>query len=200
MSRSYFKEYLTVQEERRLFRAMGARQGLTAERDLAWMQALRYTGVRIDAFSRLTVRHALQVVKTYYLTLEPAIQKRKKGHSIYVCKRGRQAFDRLLKIRRRQGHELDQDAPLVLSRKGGALSVRGYQDRCNYWDSEAGLDLGLSPHWFRHTLAKHLMKTSESADPQLIVMAALGHSDRRSTDIYTWPDKEDMELELERAA
>jgi len=200
MSRTYFKEYLTTQEERRLFRALGGRSGPTAARDLAWMQALRYTGVRIDAFSRLTVRHALQVVKTYYLTLEPAIQKRRQGHSIYVCRRGRQAFDRLLKIRRRQGHGLDPDAPLVLSRKGGPLSVRGYQDRCSYWDREAGLNVGLSPHWFRHTLAKYLMKHSEAKDPQLIVMAALGHSDRRSTDIYTWPDKEDMELELERAA
>lgn len=200
MSRTYFKEYLTAQEERRLFRTLAARQGPTAERDLAWMQALRYTGVRIDAFSRLTVGHALQVVKTFYLTLEPAIQKRRKGHTIYVCKRGRQAFARLIRLHRQQGRGLDPDAPLVLSRKGGPLSVRAYQERCSYWDAEAGLHLGLSPHWFRHTLAKHLMKTSEARDPQLIVMAALGHSDRRSTDIYTWPDKEDMELELERAA
>lgn len=200
MSATYFKEYLTVGEERRLFATVSSEAGILAERDRAWMLALRYTGCRIDAFSRLTVAHAEAVLKTGYLTLEPAIMKRKKGHTIYVSKPGRLAFKSLLSVRRRMRYRHDPDAQLVMSRNHKAMSVRNFQDRCRYWDEKSDLRLGISPHWFRHTFAKRLMASSEAQNPILFVMAALGHTDPRSTMQYTWPDKEAMELELENAA
>jgi len=200
MSATYFREYLSLGEEKKLLATVAATAGLLAERDHAWMLTLRHTGCRIDAFSRLTVAHAEAVLKTGYLTLEPGIMKRNKGHTLYVSKPGRMAFKALLSVRRRMRFAHDPDGPLVMSRNHDPMSVRSYQARLRYWDSKAGLDLGLSPHWFRHTFAKRLMAASESQNPVLIVMAALGHTDIRSTLQYTWPDKEVMELELENAA
>ncbi len=200
MSTTYFKEYLTESEERQLLRAVNKVDDIYAKRDHAWIRALRFSGCRIDAFSKLNVRHAQQVVRTNYLVLEPAIMKRKQGHEVFISRAGCAAFRGLLRILRQMRASMDPEAPLVLSRNNQRMSVRSYQDRLSLWDRESGLNLGLSPHWLRHTFAKRLMYYSEARDPLLTVQAALGHTNPRSTLQYIWPDKEDMERDLEAAS
>lgn len=199
MSTTYFKEYLTETEERQLLRTVKRIDDIYAKRDHAWIRALRYSGCRIDAFSKLNVRHAQQVAKTNYLVLEPAIMKRKKGHEVFISKKGRAAFRDLLRILRHMNASTDPDAPLVLSRNNKRMSVRSYQDRLAMWDRESSLNLGISPHWLRHTFAKRLLQYSEAREPLMAVQAALGHLSPKSTIQYTWPDKEDMERDLEAA-
>lgn len=194
-----FERYLTESEERQLLRAVREHGSVLARRDLAWMEALRCTGVRIQAFSQLTVGHALYVRDTCYLRLEAAIQKRSQAHTLRVPQRGRDAFARLLKIRREQGYSLDPAAPLVMSRNHRALSVRSYQARLSMWCDRAGLAVSATPHWFRHTLAKRVFAASTAHDPAGVVQVVLGHRSRTSTSCYLTPDRESVESVLEEA-
>ncbi|MGE0487333.1 MAG: tyrosine-type recombinase/integrase [Gammaproteobacteria bacterium] len=195
-----FKRYLTEVEERQLLSTVARFADVHARRDRAWMEALRVTGVRIQAFSRLTVFHAQEALRTGYLTLGSAIQKRGQAHTVRVPKRGQRAFRTLLAIRRELGYPMDPDAPLVLSRHHQALSVRSYQARMQHWCREAGLQVNASPHWFRHTLAKRIMARSTSPNPERLVQGALGHACVTSTAVYTWPDREEIDAAVDLAS
>jgi site-specific recombinase XerC len=133
------------------------------------------------------------------LTLRDAICKNGNGYSVPLTRQAAKDLRALLAIRKSMGHAHDADAPLVVSRNHRGLSVRSYQDRLQHWRELAGLPVGVSPHWFRHTLAKRIMANSTAADPRGKVFVALGHGDINSTAIYTMPDKEDVRLALEQA-
>lgn len=188
-----FTRYLTEAEEKQLFAAVKSRSGTLAERDHAWMRLLRATGMRVGALAALTCSHARDALRIGYLDLEPSIQKRQVGHRILVTTRCRRALQDLLRIRREMGHSESADAPLICSRNHRAMSVRSYQARMAMWRDVAGLHVDASPHWFRHTVAKRLMKKSTAADPRGIVQGALGHRSGRSTLIYTMPDREEVD-------
>lgn len=195
-----FERYLTVAEERRLFATVRQYADALARRDAAWMAALRQTGVRVTAFSRLTVFDAQAALRTGYLTLPAAIQKRRQAHRVYLNRKARAAFRDLLRIRREQGHAEHPQAALVMSRNRRSMSVRSFQVRMRLWCARAGLDMQASPHWFRHTLAKRLVAQSTAQDPAGIVQSALGHRARNSTGVYMMPDREAVALALEEAS
>lgn len=198
--RKAFTRYLTTTEERQLFAHLRSLAGVYAQRDLHWMIALRQTGVRVTAFSRLTCLDAREALRTGYLALAAEHAKGGHEHSVYLNRRARAAFTELLRLRRRQGHAEQAEAPLVVSRHGRALSVRSYQARMQRWCREAGLPVHASPHWWRHTLAKRLVAQSTAADPVGIVQGVLGHASRSSTGVYLMPDREDLARALEEAS
>ncbi len=195
-----FRTYFTEAEEKKLLNTVKRVNDIHAKRDYAWMRALRHTGLRINAFSLLTVGHAQEAIRTNYIKLEGEIQKRAKKHELYVTKSAREALTDLLKVLKKQGYALIPSRPLVMSRRGQALSVRSYQDRMHYWCEQAGFEFKASPHWWRHTFAKRILKYSTSDSALLIAKEALGHASINSTTIYTAPDKEEVELALEQAS
>ncbi len=193
-----FNKYFTEQEEKQLLNKVRASKKILDRRDFAWMEALRCTGLRIEAFSLLNVSHAKEVVKTGQLNIDAIYQKRNIKHEGYVTKRGILAFKRLLRIRKLMGYVENLDDPLIMSRNKKRMSVRSYQSRMQQWVKAAGLPAG-SPHWWRHTLAKRIVKKSTSLTPLLIVQNVLDHTSTRNTGIYTKPDKEEMKEALEEA-
>lgn len=194
-----FERYLTLAEERRLFSHMARLIDPLARRDHAWMRVLRHTGVRVGAFSRLTCLDARQAIAGHYLALPAEIQKRRRAHKVFCNRAARQALADLLAARKAMGHPEQAGAPLVMSRANRPMSVRSYQIRLRAWAREAGIDARISPHWFRHTLAKRLISASESHDPLGVVQGVLGHASRNSTAIYAAPDREQLERDLESA-
>lgn len=199
--RKVFERYLTVSDERCLFMTVKKYAGLLPSRDYAWMRLLRQTGLRVETMAGLTVYDARQALRTQYLDVRPEIAKRGMGGKVYITKAGRAALTDLLRIRRAQGHAEIQDDPLVMSRqKGKGLSIRSYQSRMTHWVRLAGLNVQASPHWFRHTLAKRIMRQSTAQDPRGIVQGALLHRSVNSTAVYTMPDREDIETALEEAS
>jgi len=195
-----FSRYLIPSEERQLLLTVRQRSGVLARRDHAWMRLLRQTGIRVGTLAGLTVRHAQEALRTGYLTYEPAIAKKKRGGRVFINKKARVALKDLLSVRRAMGYAQDPDAPLVMSRNHKGLSVRSYQDRMQHWRIEAGLPVDASPHWWRHTLGKRIMKNSTAEDPRGVAQAVLNHADMRSTMIYTKPDREEVEQSMEEAS
>ena len=196
---SAFRRYLTREEERLLFGAVARIASPLARRDHGWMRLMRYTGIRVGAASQLTCRHAREALKSEYLELEPAIQKRKQGHRVFITRPARRALQDLLKVRREMGYIEADAAPLIMSRNHCGMSIRSFQARMRQWCREAGLDASATPHWLRHTLAKRMMKQSTAMDPRGVVKSALGHRSIASTSIYTEPDKEDVEQAMQEA-
>ena len=95
----------------------------------------------------------------------------------------------------RQG-DTEVDAPLVIGRHGGAISVRQFEYRCALWGARAALPEGFSPHWLRQTRAMNIMRRSSAGDPRGGVKAALGHESIRSTGVYTETPREEVEAAL----
>jgi site-specific recombinase XerC len=112
----------------------------------------------------------------------------------------RVAFKALLTGHAALGGSGERDAPLVLSRKGGArMSVRAYQDRFKVWVHAAGVPERASPHWMRHTSGVKLYRASNAANALQVVQRHLGHRSLDSTAIYATINKEDMDTALEQA-
>ncbi|MFP4538882.1 MAG: tyrosine-type recombinase/integrase, partial [Dichotomicrobium sp.] len=166
-----------------------------------WMQLMRATGIRVGALSRLTVGDARQALAEGRLTIRGAINKRGKTHVVSLRSMGTRALTELLRIRARLGHPNDPAAPLIMSRQGGkGMSVRTYQQRLRQWVLAAGLGVQVTPHWFRHTLAKRMLDNSTSPAKALgIVQRVLGHSDINTTTVYTRPSREDIDRALVEA-
>lgn len=198
--RAVFERYLTEAEESRLFKHMTKQRAEPlALRDLAWMRLLRATGMRVGTLARLTVGEARDALVAEKLVLRDEISKGRRGYDVRLFDDALSALRDLLRARRQMGMVEFESEPLVVSRRGTPLSVRGFQARMQMWVSEAGLTIKASPHWWRHTLAKRSMARSTGRDPLAHVQTILGHRNRATTAIYTLPDRAEVDETLRRA-
>jgi len=206
-NRKDFDRYLTEQEERQFFSAIKATMnkenvpGLLATRDFYAFKIMRNTGLRVGTLVALNVLDAKTAVKDKKFNLKKEVLKGKKHDTkIYCNEKARKAVRELLKVRRLLGYPLNDDSPLLMSRKGNRIAIRTVQDRVQHWREASGINANASPHWFRHTFAKRIIKNSTAADPQKVAQVLLDHTDPRSTLIYTLPDKEEIAVTAEEVA
>lgn len=195
-----FRRYWTESEEALLMRTIRSRAAPAARRDAGWLLLLLKTGFRIGEFSRLTAGDARAALDQGWIFVPGENRKKDKhgkalDHQVPVTDPVKEALQDLLLILRLGGHDVDDGAPLVVSRLGRALSVRSYQDRIEYWCRIAGIPHA-SPHWARHTRAMRIVKKTRSNDPRAIVQAALGHASAASCGHYIGVTKEDLQREL----
>lgn len=199
-ARKVFCRYLSEREEAQLFKHVGQFAGTYARRDLAMMQLMRYTGIRVGTLCRLTIGDAMAALRDKHLALASDKVKGRKAYTVFLGTKAAAALSALIQLRK-NAKCIVPDHPLCAARakKLRPMTVRAVQLRMSKWVMSAGLSVDATPHWLRHTLAKRLMARSTAEDPQLIAQFALGHSDRRSTAIYTMPDKEAMQLAMEES-
>lgn len=84
---------------------------------------------------------------------------------------------------------IDQKKALILSKKGGPISMRTIQRIVDRRLKGAGIQGRTSPHILRHTFATHLL--AKGADLREI-QELLGHSSLKATEIYTHTNIEDL--------
>ncbi|MBU1692314.1 MAG: tyrosine-type recombinase/integrase [Gammaproteobacteria bacterium] len=191
------KRYLTDPEQKKLLSTIRQFADVPARRDSAWVSLLISTGMRVGEFSRMTVGDARAALRTGYIFIPREHRKGQRAdHEVLVTVPVRAALEQLLEIHCNVDGGGEDDSPLVLSRKGCALTIRAYQQRVELWSKMAGLPEGVSPHWFRHTRAMNIMRKTTSNDPRGIAQAALGHVSIGSTAIYTATSREDLEKAL----
>ncbi|OFZ65825.1 MAG: hypothetical protein A2V79_08375 [Betaproteobacteria bacterium RBG_16_56_24] len=193
-----FGRFLTPAEQRKLLGVLKQYAGPVARRDGALVRLLIGSGMRITETLRVSVGDAVAALQSGYLFIPKAHRKMEACDlSVLLTKSVRKALEDLLGLR--EGAELDE--ALIVSRKSRvlgwrAMTVRAFEQRVAYWAKLAGLPEGVSPHWFRHTHAKNIMRDSEAADPLRVAQLALGQLSRRSTEVYTRLDREELETAL----
>lgn len=74
-----------------------------------------------------------------------------------------------------------EDAPVFVSRKGGALRVKQVERIVGAAAVRAGIDKPVSPHWLRHAHASHAL---DRGAPIHLVQATLGHATVATTGKY----------------
>lgn len=202
MSAHAFNRYLTEREERDLWRELRRYDTWVARRDLNMFRLLRCTGIRVGTLCGLSVGDAQNTLREHRLIVRPGIAKGRRGYSVHASTKARAAIMQLLALRKARGLPPDPDAPLLCHQKGRGrgLSVRNVQMRLALWRERAGLQVAVTPHWFRHTLAKRMVAASTSTNPLPVVGSALGHRDLNSTLVYTRPDREEVDAAVEAAS
>lgn len=196
---------LTMEEESKLRRTMARRGDMLGRRDYAWLRLLLTTGMRLQEFSLLTVGDARSALKTGYLFI-PREHRKKGACDLSAHARG-EARDALLDLMtacaRMMDVPLDQledQVPLVSTRRGTAMSCRGYQLRLKEMAVEAGVDQAISPHWLRHTFAVTFLERSEATAGAALVRLKnlLGHLDHQSCMAYLKMSRGNVGEEIER--
>lgn len=198
--RKVFERYLKRDDEKRLFKTVAQFNEIYARRDYAWMRLLRQTGIRVTPLSLLTVGDARLALVEKRLQIRPETNKRLKGYAVPLNKKAGKALRDLLRIQKEMVPLQLPDQRLIMGRNHKGISVRSLQERMCKWALAAGLGDGVTPHWFRHTLAKRIMETSTAKDPRVIVQHALGQASINSSAVYTFPDREDFDQAMEAAS
>ena len=197
--RAVFERYLTRSEEKRLLAHIGRHAGMYAKRDHAWIRLIRHCGLRLGSLRGLTVGDARTALRTRRIHAGDDHAKGGRGYDTPLNSGAEQALRDLLSVRRAMRCPDDDDAPLICSRLGKAMSERSFQHRLQAWRQSAGLQVDVSPHWLRHSYAQRVIASTEARDPQAVVQVLLGHASRASTTVYTLPTREDIERAAEEA-
>ncbi len=109
---------------------------------------------------------------------EAVLQVYGKGGKTRYVLISRGTFDEL---RRLAGQEPHPDAPVFVSKRGGALDASQVHRIVKAAAKRAGLPGDVSPHWLRHAHASHAL---DRGAPISLVQATLGHASVQTTGKY----------------
>ncbi|GBC60163.1 tyrosine recombinase XerC [Desulfonema ishimotonii] len=169
--------WLTVDDMFRLLDAIPA-DTLAGARNRAIFETLYSSGIRI---SELTGMNRFDVDADRRL-----IRVSGKGHRERLVPVGRKALDAIRfyreRLREEAGISADTDGPLFLNRNRGRLTARSVGRILEKIVRDAGLQVQISPHGFRHSFASHML--DGGADLRAL-QELLGHKHLSTTQKYT---------------
>jgi site-specific recombinase XerD len=177
--------WLTRQEQLALMRAVRSGE---SQRDLAIVQTLLGTGLRISELAALTVSDAEISDRKGILYVRAG--KGSKARQIPLDKQTRQALVNYLE--ERQGNGSDR---LFLGQRG-PISEPGINYLVTKYAYQARLE-DCTSHTLRHSFAKNLVDAGTPLDQ---VATLLGHESLDTTRVYTRPSQGDLERAVRRAA
>jgi integrase/recombinase XerC len=188
------ENYLTEDEEKKLFKLLRNRKDWQAERDYTLLRLARATGLRRVEICRLNVG---DVRGKTVLTVDDRIAAKGAVGDVYLPKDVQALIRWFLRLKRTWGETLDDAAPLFISRKGGRLDESTVHRLLSKWCLEAGIP-HYSPHAMRHTKARRILddvkvlSDDEKARALQFANKQLRHKSWNATLIYTMPTKEQM--------
>jgi integrase/recombinase XerC len=186
--------YLTETEEKKLFAFLRNRKDKQAERDHTLLKLCRLTGLRRGEALALNVGDVLNRDK---ILVDDRIAEKGALGEVYLPIELQDLLKRFLRLKREWHESLEDQAPLFVSRKGGRLSLRSFNDIMDKWTELAGVPR-YTPHALRHTKAQRIMADTRHLDEEerrkalLFANKQLRHRSLNSTMVYTQPTKEEM--------
>jgi len=187
--------YLTEIEEKVLFSFLKNRKDKQAERDYVLLKLCRITGLRRGEALALSI---CDVLEKGLIKIDERIAEKGAIGEVYLPVEMQDILKRFLKLKREWKESLEDDAPLFVSKKGGRLSLRSFNDVMEKWCKAAGIPR-YTPHALRHTKAHRIMddvrhlSDDEQRKALLFTNKQLRHKSLNSTMIYTTPTKEEMQ-------
>lgn len=193
-----FGRFLKPDEQRKLHGTIKQFASEVARRDGAVIRLLIGSGMRIGECLKISTGAAADALQCGYLFIPKEHRKLEACDlQIFLTRSVRAALTDLLLMRDGAG----TDEALIVSRKSGgrdwkAMTVRGFEQRVAHWAKLSGLPEGVSPHWLRHTWAKNVRRESTAQDIGRVIQIGLGHTSRRTGEIYGRLDREEYEAAL----
>jgi integrase/recombinase XerD len=146
--------------------------GTTNTRDQVMLRTLYASGLRVSELASLIWRNVIHRPQGTQLNV---IGKGNKARSIVLSAATGKELDKL------RLDPPDPAAPVFRSRRGVALTGRGIREVVYKAVARAGLEAGVSPHWFRHAHASHAL---DRGAPIHLVQQTLGHTSVATTGRY----------------
>ncbi len=187
--------YLTVQEEKTLFNCLKGTKGKQAERDYVLLKLCRSTGLRRGEVLALDVGDVMGKDK---IIVDERIAEKGAVGEVYLPVELQDILKHFLRLKRQWREGLEDDSPLFISKKGGRLSLRSFNDLMDYWTTRSGIPR-YTPHALRHTKGQRIMNDRKHLDDTerhkalLLAQRQLRHKSINSTVVYTGPTKEEMQ-------
>ncbi|MEK7773178.1 MAG: site-specific tyrosine recombinase/integron integrase [Deltaproteobacteria bacterium] len=166
---------LTVEEAKCLVEAPGESGASTALRDLAILEALYSSGIRVSELTGLDMKDVDLASGTIKV-----LGKGGKERIAYIGEYARNSLRAYIGARR---GDFAADAPLFTGRQGkGRVSQRTVQRLVKKYVLKSGIDKTPTPHALRHTFATHLLDAGVDLRS---IQEMLGHSKLSTTQRYT---------------
>lgn len=189
------ENYLTEEEEKRLFRFLRDRKDRQAVRDYMLIRLGRATGLRREETANLNVG---DVYGKERLDVNERIAVKGAVGTVDIPAEIQKLLQDFFRQKRSWGESLADDAPLFVSKKGGRMDLSTINRLMTKWCKLAGIP-HYSPHALRHTKAQRIMADIKHLSPDehdkklRFVNQQLRHKSWGATMIYTRPTKEQME-------
>jgi len=189
------ENYLTESEEKKLFNHLKRLKDKQAERDFVLLKTCRLLALRRREALALNVGDVFGATS---LEIDEHIAAKGAVGSLSIPVELQDILQRFLKLKRKWGEDMTDDAPLFVSKKGNRLALRTFNDLVDKWCREAGGER-ITPHGLRHTKGRRIMDdvrhlNEEERDKKLLLAnRQLRHKSMTATLIYTAPTKEEME-------
>jgi site-specific recombinase XerD len=177
---------LTRREAARLVR-MAQRHG--NRRDVAILQLLRHTGIRVGELCDLSLEDLEISDRKGQITVRHG--KGGRYREIPLNRDARRALRQYLEVRPKV-----EDRNLFIGQRGNGLRRAAVYDVVTKYARLASLQ-DVSPHTLRHTFGKLALDEGENL---LTVAHLMGHSRLDTTAIYTQPSRRDLEEAVEKLA
>lgn len=163
---------------RQAYAAYSAKQSRWALRDIAVLELLFSTGIRVSELCRLTPETFSIAGEQLRLLIFGKGSKERvievdMPESVKVIERYLRVFE----------SEIEASSCILVNRDGRALSTQSVRQIVNRYTKLADLPLHITPHMFRHTFATSLL---EAGVDIRYIQSLLGHSSISTTQIYTY--------------
>lgn len=165
---------LTVEEAECLVEAPADLQAATARRDLAILEALYSSGIRVSELTGIDMKDVDLSSGTIKV-----LGKGGKERIAYIGAHARDAMRAYIGAHREGA---PADAPLFTGARGGRVSQRTVQRLVKKYVLKSGIDKTPTPHALRHTFATHLLDAGVDLRS---IQEMLGHSKLSTTQRYT---------------
>ncbi len=188
------ENYLTEEEEKKLFKFLRDRKDWQAVRDYVLLRLGRATGLRREELANLNVG---DVYGKERLEVNERVAVKGAVGTVDIPVEIQKLLSDFFRQKHAWGESLADDAPLFVSKKGGRLDVSTVNRLMDKWCRLAGIP-HYSPHALRHTKAQRIMADIRHLNPEeqdkklRFVNQQLRHKSWGATMIYTRPTKEQM--------
>ena len=177
--------FLSHEEIRALLKGTAARKDFLAPRDLALLELLFASGLRV-AEVRTLQRSDLHLKERYVRVRGKGDKEREVP---FTPKAGKALEDYLLHLRPQLQRKGSTEEALFLSRRGSRLTERGIEALVENAARKASFTLRIHPHMLRHTFATELLNNGLDLR---VLQELMGHESINTTSIYTHVTYEDL--------
>ena len=182
---------ISVSQVRALLEQPTKRSTPEAKRDVAMLQLLYASGMRVSELVALN----LEDINTKTGDVR-CFGKGQKERLIPIHRQAASVVEEYLEEARPQLVRRDSEKALFLNRRGDRLTRQGFWQILKGYAKSAGLQAEITPHTLRHSFATHML--SGGADLRA-VQELLGHANISTTQIYTHLTSEHIRRAYEKA-